>query len=191
MSKTNVGKYKTIYADPPWGESGGGKIKRGADRYYQLMKTKDIINMSDFVKKLANDNCHLYLWVTNNFLQDGLKVMNEWGFIYKTIITWVKVDAMELLPDMPDLFKLQRLGLGQYFRGITEQCIFGVRGTVPYKVVNGKRQQGKTVILAPRREHSVKPDEMRHMIERVSFSPYIELFARKKYNGWDSWGKEV
>ena len=62
-------KYKTIYADPPWLERGGGKIKRGADKHYELMKTADIMALP--VKDLAEDNCHLYLWTTNNFLQDG------------------------------------------------------------------------------------------------------------------------
>ena len=81
-------RYKTIYADPPWMEAGGGKIKRGADRHYPLMKTKDIINLP--VADIADDNCHLYLWTTNNFLQDALKVMEAWGFKYKTKITWVK-----------------------------------------------------------------------------------------------------
>jgi len=80
-------KYKTIYADPPWSETGGGKIRRGADRHYPLMKTSEIIAMSPFVKGLAEENCHLYLWVTNNFIQDGFKVMERWGFTYKTMIT--------------------------------------------------------------------------------------------------------
>lgn len=71
-------KYGTIYADPPWKERGGGKIKRGADRHYPLMSTKDIMALD--VPSIAADDCHLYLWVTNNFLPDGLKVMEAWGF---------------------------------------------------------------------------------------------------------------
>ncbi|MCK5641183.1 MAG: hypothetical protein KAJ19_10310 [Gammaproteobacteria bacterium] len=93
-------KYKTIYADPPWPERGGGKIKRGADRHYPLMKVKEIISMSDFVNSISDENCHLYLWVTNNYLPSGLQVMEAWGFRYITTITWVK----------------DRIGLGQYFR---------------------------------------------------------------------------
>ena len=166
-------KYKTIYADPPWLERGGGKIKRGADRHYPLMKTADIMALP--VKDLAEDNCHLYLWVTNNFLEDGLKVMDAWGFDYKTIITWGK----------------DKMGLGQYFRGMTEQCLFGVKGVLPYKVIDGKRQQGKTVIYAPKTIHSQKPVEMYSMIEKVSYSPYIELFARNTRDGFDSWGNQI
>lgn len=74
-------KYDIIYADPPWNEAGGGKIKRGADRHYPLMRTKEIIALP--VMDLAADNAHLYLWVTNNFLPDGLEVMKAWGFEYK------------------------------------------------------------------------------------------------------------
>ena len=76
-------KYKTIYVDPPWNEAGGGEIKRGADRHYSLMTTKEIMNLP--VQNLIDDKgCHLYLWTTNNFLPDALKVMDFWGFTYKT-----------------------------------------------------------------------------------------------------------
>lgn len=168
-------KYQTIYADLPWPEYGGGKIKRGADRHYPLMKVKDIIGMSDFVNSFSDENCHLYLWVTNNYLPSGLQVMEAWGFRYITTITWVK----------------DRIGLGQYFRGITEHCLFGVKGKLPYKVEDGKRQQGKTVLFEKKSKHSVKPAGMRVMIERVSYPPYIELFARCKTEGWDVWGFDV
>lgn len=166
-------KYTTIYADPPWPEHGGGKIKRGADRHYNLMTIKEILFMP--VASIAEDNAHLYLWVTNNFFRQGLDVMKEWGFKYKTTITWAK----------------DRFGLGQYFRGQTEHCLFGVRGSLPYKTVDGKRQQGTTLITAPRGKHSEKPEEFRLLIEKVSYPQYIELFARKRFDGWDAWGNEV
>lgn len=184
VKKTN--KYKTIYADPPWMESGGGKIKRGADKHYPLMKTKDIINLP--IHNLADDNCHLYLWVTNNFLEDGLQVMKSWGFTYKTKITWVKGECLD---SEGKTFKFENAGLGQYFRGLDEVCLFGVKGVLPYKTLDGKRQQGKTVFVAPRGQHSEKPKEMYEMIEKVSYAPYIELFARNKRAGWDVWGNEV
>ncbi len=168
-------KYKTIYADPPWNEQGGGKIKRGADKHYSLMKTKDIINMKTWIDNISEDNCHLYLWVTNSFLKDGLKVMEEWGFRYITTITWAK----------------DRFGLGQYFRGQTEHCLFGVKGKTPYKTIEGKRQQGTTLITAKRTKHSKKPNEMYEYIERVSYEPYIELFARNRRKNWDAWGNEL
>lgn len=168
-------KYKTIYADPPWWESGGGKIKRGADRHYPLMKTEEIIALKSMIEGISADNAHLYLWSTNNHLIDAFKVMQEWGFRYVTMITWVK----------------DRQGLGQYFRGLSEHCLFGVKGRLPYKVVGGKRQQGLTAFLAPKGRHSQKPEEMRRMIEKVSYPPFIELFARERVEGWDAWGNEV
>lgn len=169
-------KYQIIYADPPWNERGGGKIKRGADRHYPLMKTKDICRLS--IQSIADDNCHLYLWTTNNFMPDALKVIEAWGFRYITCITWVK----------------DKMGLGQYFRGQTEHCLFAVKGSIPYKTIDGKRQQSITFFEAPRKAHSEKPEEMREVIEKVSdrsgFNK-IELFARIQVPGWDVWGNEI
>ena len=168
-------KYKTIYADPPWPEHGGGKIKRGADRHYQLMSIKDIIALP--VASLADpEGAHLYLWATNNYLPAALDCIKAWGFQYVTTITWMK----------------DRIGLGQYFRGITEHCLFAVTpNRLPYKTMDGKRQQGITGFYAPKQEHSRKPDAMREMIERVSYAPRIELFAREAFPGWDVWGNEA
>jgi N6-adenosine-specific RNA methylase IME4 len=176
-------EYKTIYADPPWSEVGGGKIVRGAQHHYPLMKTADICGLQVgglHVSKLAEDNAHLYLWVTNNKLLDGLRAAEAWGFEYKTMITWAK----------------DRFGLGQYYRGQTEHVIFAVRGVLPYRSRegDGKRAQGRTLIDgfdAPREEHSAKPEVMRKWIEEVSHGPYIELFARRPAPGWDIWGNEV
>jgi len=137
------------------------------------MTVKEIMEMQ--VSSIAEGDCHLYLWTTNNYLPDALKVMAVWGFKYKTTITWEK----------------DRIGLGQYFRGMTEHCLFGVKGSLPYKIIDGKRQQGRTVIIAPKTRHSEKPEEMRQMIETVSYGPYIELFARKKVDKWDVWGNGV
>lgn len=168
-------KYKTIYADPPWMEHGSGKVQRGADRHYPLMKTKDIAALP--VKELADpEGCHLYLWTTNNFLPDALKVVKAWGFEYVTIITWMK----------------DRQGLGQYYRGITEHCIFArTKNKLPYKLLDGKRQQGVSGFVEPKGRHSQKPETMRQMIEKVSYGPRIELFARERHEGWDAWGNEV
>lgn len=77
-------KYSTIYADPPWYESGGGRIKRGANRHYPLMKTEEIIALKSMIEEISADNAHLYLWATNNHLIDAFKVMQEWGFRYVT-----------------------------------------------------------------------------------------------------------
>jgi N6-adenosine-specific RNA methylase IME4 len=172
-------KPHTLLADPPWWEHGGGKSKRGADRHYPLMKTKDIVDLEVRglpVSQVVADDAHIYLWVTNNFLPDGLKVMEAWGFRYVTCITWTK----------------DKIGLGQYFRGKSEQLLFGVRGKTLYQTLpDGKRAQGVTSVEAPRGRHSAKPEVFREMIERVSPGPYLELFARVRAPGWDAWGNEV
>lgn len=177
-----TGAYKTIYADPPWHEQGAGRIKRGADRHYPLMETADIKALP--VEGLIHEEgAHLYLWITNNYLRDGLEVMDAWGFRYVTIITWAKIKAGQV-----------QLGLGQYFQGSTEHCLFGVskRRVLPYQYILGLKQRGQTLIIAAERvKHSRKPAEMRAMIENVSYPPRIELFAREEYAGWDAWGNEV
>lgn len=190
---TSVGvkRYKTIYADPPWLELGGGRIKRGADKHYPLMKTEDIKNLriNDVpIKLLSEDSANLYLWTTNNFLKDALEVMESWGFEYITNIAWCK----------------DRFGLGYYFRGQHELLLFGVKGknrlpkhkiktdglwsTTPQKE---NTITPTTVIHAKRSEHSKKPDEFYNLIETVSYEPYLEIFARRQKDGWDSWGNEI
>lgn len=185
-----AGHYQTIMADPPWIERGGGKIKRGADRHYPLMKTRDICALP--VGLWAAPNAHCYLWVTNNFLRDGFAVLDAWGFRGVTQIVWFKgaIDDELDVEDMSD-GDLQ-MGLGQYFRGCTESCLFGVRGRLPYKLkADGKRAQGMTGFHAPRDEHSRKPEKLREYAELVSHGPRLELFARRPAPGWDVWGNEV
>lgn len=175
LSDLPKGRYKTIYADPPWPERGGGKIKRGADRHYPLMTVEQIKALP--VQRLASpDGCHLYLWTTNNYLPEAFEVIKAWGFEYVTAITWAK----------------DKIGLGQYFRGLTEHCLFATTAKrLPYKSIEGKRQQGVTGFFAAKTEHSAKPCEMRQMIERVSYAPRVELFARQQHPGWDCWGNET
>lgn len=139
------------------------------------MKTPAII---EYMKQIPiEENAHLYLWVTNNFLEDGLEVMKAMGFRYVTNLAWVK----------------DRFGLGQYFRGQHELLLFGVKGKVPYKrsVVDNKRSCIPTVHHAPRQEHSRKPDYFYEVAERTSYAPYLEVFARRQREGWDSMGNEI
>jgi N6-adenosine-specific RNA methylase IME4 len=170
--------FHTVYADPPWPEKGAGVKggRRGADRHYSLMSVQDIANLASEVIRITKPEAHCYLWVTNNYLPSGLRVLKDWGFDYRTTITWAK----------------DRFGLGQYFRGQTEHCLFGVRGALPYRIRgDGHRSQGTTLIQAKRQGHSEKPDEMRQMIELVSHPPYVELFARVRAAGWDAWGDGI
>jgi N6-adenosine-specific RNA methylase IME4 len=156
-------------------EAGGGQTKRGADRHYPLMSTRDICTLP--VRSWAAANAHLYLWVTNNFLEDGLKVVKAWGFEYITLISW---------------FKEGNPGLGQYFRGLTEHVLFAKRGQPPYRTrEDGKRAQGLTGFTAPRTEHSVKPDQIHKWAELLSPEPRLEMFARRARPGWDLWGNEA
>ena len=129
------------------------------------------------IKQLADEGgCHIYMWVTNNFLEKGIDLLKQWGFQYITTITWQK----------------DRMGLGQYYRGLTEHCLFATtKKRLPYKVINGKRAQGVTGFCEPKTIHSRKPKKMREMIELVSYEPRIELFARQQFQGWDCWGNEV
>jgi len=183
------GTFRTILADPPWPERGGGRIKRGADRHYDLMTVEEIIALGEPLQRYIHpQGAHLHLWVTNNFLEAGLAVMKAWGFRYVTMGIWAKNKA----------------GLGQYRRGQTEPLLFGVRGKLPYKKDKaGKRCQATTLIggkLLPRRKHSEKPEEAQEEIERISYGPYLELFARQrpepriidnKILTWSIWGNEV
>lgn len=162
--------YHTIVADPPWWHSGGGHCKRGADRHYPLLKTPQIIEaMLRSPLWLPAENSHLYLWVTNNFLPDGLHVMEALGYRYVTNVVWVK----------------QCFGLGHYFRGQHEIALFGVRG----RLTTAARDL-PSVIHAKRTVHSKKPDEFFELVERASPPPRLEMFARTPRPGWDAWGND-
>lgn len=160
--------YRCIAADPPWQEKGGS---RGADKHYQLIHTADIprvMMQSPLWRPAAR--AHLWLWVTSNFLEDGLFVLQALGFRFVSTMVWVK-------PSM---------GIGQYLRLRHEILLFGVRGRLHTKD-NGV----DSVVEAPRSRHSVKPEEAYSRIERVSPGPRLEMFARAERPGWDVWGNEV
>ena len=167
-------KYNIIYADPPWRYNenwGNGCVKH----HYETMTFEDIKNMD--IKGMSEDNCHLYLWVTNPFLQEGFELLKKWGFKYKQTITWIKTyksgDPI--------------MGLGYYFRVCTEHCLFAVKGKLPRI-----KKDMKNIIISPQRKHSQKPDEFRDIIIRHSGDlPRIELFARERTKGWDVWGNEI
>lgn len=164
--------FQCVLADPPWPESGGGKIKRGADRHYPLMETEEIIGGFPMAS-ICNNNAHLWMWVTNNYLREGLRAMDTWGFRYVTNFVWVKVtEGGEV-----------RGGLGQYSRGAHELLLFGVRGKLPAN--EGAKYADKlTVELCRRGEHSAKPERFYEKIEAISPGPRLELFARDVRPGW-------
>jgi N6-adenosine-specific RNA methylase IME4 len=172
---SNFNKYRAVVIDPPWSETGGGRIKRGADGHYSVLGTPDIIktiNQSGKWDSLADD-CHLYLWTTNSFLPEALKVMESLGFRYVTNICWSK----------------NQMGLGQYFRGKHELCLFGVKGK---GFLN--RTSDRTIpslIEAKKTGHSRKPEEFYNMVEARSSGPYLDMFSRRKRKNWDIWGDEA
>lgn len=129
--------------------------------------------------QLSLPQSHLYLWVPNALLLEGLEIMRRWGFTYKTNLVWYKVRK----DGGPD-----GRGVGFYFRNVTEMVLFGVRGSLR-TLPPGRRQVN--IIVNQKREHSRKPDELYDIIERCSPGPYIELFARARRRGWTAWGDEV
>lgn len=159
-------KYSTIMADPPWNINQQGK--RGAASHYDLMTLDDIKNMP--VADFCTEDAHLWLWVTNGLLKEGIEVMEAWGFTYRSPFFWIK----------------PRLGLGNYLRNASETVLFGTRGKAPIKF---KAQPNW--LFAPLQDHSHKPEEQYAIIERCSPGPYLELFARRHQAGWDAWGNQI
>lgn len=182
--KFPAGKYGAILADPPWSFqawSGSHLPSRAADAHYRTMDMDAIAALP--VADLAADDCALFCWVCWPTLPDALRVIEAWGFTYKTCgFNWIKGNS---LPLFPDDFRA-RMGLGYWTRANSEVCLLATRGK-PKRLDAGVRQ----VIQAPLREHSRKPDETHARIERLVAGPYIELFARETRPGWDAWGNET
>jgi len=169
----------TVLADPPWRfQNRTGKVAPEHRRLlrYDTMTTDDICELP--VEDCLSDQAHLYLWVPNALLAEGLRVMRAWGFTYKANIVWAK----RRKDGGPD-----GRGVGFYFRNVSELVLFGVRGqlrTLP----PGRRQVN--MIETRKREHSRKPDELYDIIEACSPGPYLELFARYPRPAWQVWGNE-
>lgn len=165
-------KFATIVIDPPWdwGDEGDQDQLGRARPDYSTM-TIDELEQLD-VGGLADDDCHIYMWITNRSLPKGFRLLEAWGFRYITAITWVK----------------PHFGMGNYFRGQTEHVLFGVKGSQPLK-----RKDAGTVFEADRGTggHSSKPAEFLDLVESCSPGPYIEMFSRSQRNGWVAWGENA
>jgi N6-adenosine-specific RNA methylase IME4 len=175
-----LGRFGTILADPPWRFSNRtGKMAPEHRRLsrYATMTNRQILEMP--VASLALPRSHLYLWVPNALILEGLEVMQRWGFTYKTNLVWHKVRK--------DGGSDGR-GVGFYFRNVTELVLFGVRGSLR-TAAPGRRQVN--FLATRKREHSRKPDELYDIIEACSPGPYLELFARHRRVGWKAWGNEA
>jgi len=171
--------FGTILADPPWQFlNRTGKVAPEHRRLlrYPTMDADAICRLP--VADLAASRSHLYLWVPNALLAEGLQVMKSWGFQYKSNLVWFKVRR----DGGPD-----GRGVGFYFRNVTELVLFGVRGSL--RTLPPGRSQ-VNVLSTRKREHSRKPDELYEIIESCSPGPYLELFARFPRAGWQQWGNE-
>ncbi len=157
-------KYRTIVADPPW------SFRR---KPVSVMPRYDLMDLDDIrrfpISELAASDSHLYLWVPNALVGEGLDVMRAWGFEFKTVVVWIK----------------HQMGVGNYYRNASELVLFGVRGRLPPLIRNVR-----TWFLADRREHSRKPNDFYQMVERVSPGPRIDIFSREKRVEWDQFGNQ-
>lgn len=173
-------RFHTILADPPWRfQNRTGKMAPEHRRLsrYGTIELPEIMALP--VADLVIEPAHLYLWVPNALLPDGLAVMKAWGFDYKSNIVWHKVRK--------DGGSDGR-GVGFYFRNVTELVLFGVRGKNARTLQPGRRQVN--LIASQKREHSRKPDELYDIIEECSWGPYLELFARSTRENWTGWGDQ-
>ena len=160
-------KFSTIYADPAW-KYGNQATRASTDNHYLTMTVDEICALP--VKQLVTDDAHLHLWTTNAFLFEAKRVMEEWGFEYKSVMVWVK----------------PQLGIGNYWRVSHEFLLFGIRGKSPFRDRSIKSWQE-----VERAAHSAKPELFRKLIERASPGPYLEMFARTAPHGWSAWGNQI
>lgn len=174
-------RYGTILADPPWQfQNKTGKVAPEHKRLsrYATIALDDVCALP--VGDVAAEPSHLYLWVPNALLPEGLRVMAAWGFAYKSNIVWHKVRK----DGGPD-----GRGVGFYFRNTTELLLFGTRGKDARTLAPGRSQVN--ILKTRKREHSRKPDEQYPLIESCSWGPRLELFARGQRPGWDGWGDQA
>jgi N6-adenosine-specific RNA methylase IME4 len=160
-------KFRTIYADPPWPYDNQA-TRAATDNHYQTMPLEAIAALP--IKDLLAPDAHLHIWTTGSFLPHTFPILEAWGFEYKTYFVWCK----------------PQIGLGNYWRKASELMLLAVRGSAEFR----DNSLSDWVIL-DRSEHSAKPEQIRHRIERVSHGPYLELFGRRAVPGWAVWGNEV
>lgn len=173
--------FGTILADPPWRFTNRtGKMAPEHHRLsrYGTMSLEEIKALP--VSQVADEPAHLYLWVPNALLTEGLQVMEAWGFTYKTNLIWHKIRK----DGGPD-----GRGVGFYFRNVTEVVLFGIRGKGARTLAAGRRQVN--FLATRKREHSRKPDELYDIIEACSPGPRLELFARGARPDWEAWGNQA
>jgi len=166
-----IGIYSVIYADPPWSYDHPISDSRRIENQYPTMSIDEICALD--VPSISADDAILFLWVTTPMLEKGFRVLNAWGFEYRTSMVWVKPS----------------IGMGQWVRQRHELLLIGVKGNIPTPRDGDKPD---SVIEAPRLEHSKKPEIVYEIIEKMYPElPKVELFSRNKRNGWETWGFEA
>lgn len=195
MSIVENQKYQIIYADPPWKYNSRAnhktKFRGGAEGHYPLMTMEQIKALP--VPEIADNNCALFMWCTFPYLDEQIKLFKHWGFDYKTVgFDWVKTNPKNNTPFF---------GVGYYTKSNAEVCLLGIKGKI--KPISNKvssivvdydyKRDFETIqVISPRREHSRKPDIVKHkIVELFGDLPRIELFCRDKENGWGAWGNQV
>ena len=171
-------RYRTLCADPPWRYRIRAEDKTHRGRAaYPTMSQEELRALP--IGLWASEQSHLFLWVTNAFITDGLELVKVWGFDYKTLITWVKgrIEGGRLV---------SQIGVGNYFRNNTEHVLFAVRGSLPVLT-----HDSPTAFIAPRGQHSQKPPPFYDLVSHMSPGPYLDVFARKQRFGWDTWGDQA
>jgi N6-adenosine-specific RNA methylase IME4 len=170
--------YNVLIVDPPWQyrkPQTGGSLKSGASQKYNVIEYQDLVNLIDDIEPVIDKNCILFLWATNPFIDEALDLVKNWGFTYKTLVTWVK----------------PYIGLGYYFRGVTEHMLVGTRG----KVKAIRCQKPNTVYSKKKLLHSEKPIESYELIDeatkKIPNRKVLELFARRPYKDWTCIGNEI
>ena len=167
--------YGTVVIDPPWRHGDAG-VRGGTKTHYETMSVDEIAALP--VRRLLAPSAHLYVWATNQFLVEAHELLRLWGAAYKTMLTWCKTTSDGKSP---------AIGVGYYFRGATEHCLFGTVGRCPARTSRAI----PTWFAAPRGRHSTKPDELYNIAERMSPPDRLEMFARAARYGWDVHGDQA
>lgn len=173
--RKNRMKFDVIVCDPPWkynNKKTGGSHKSGSAQKYKTMDYLQIADLHHDFYDIMSENSCAFLWVTNPMLKEGLYILEDWGYEYKTMLTWDKM----------------RYGMGYWFRGQTEHCLFGIKGNVP-----ALRSQFKNLITERLFKHSKKPDVFYYMINKIfEGKKILELFAtRERFANWTCLGNEI
>lgn len=164
-------RYSTLVADPPWRYN---TTPPEGGTPYPTMTQEELLTIP--IGLWATDDAHLYLWTTNSFIVQAHALARAWGFEPKTILTWIKRKPTND----------QWIGMGYYYRGVTEHVLFAVRGRLG--VLN---KDQPNIFYAPHSTHSEKPAAFYDIVERMSPGPYLDVFSRKQRFNWDTWGNEA